>query len=437
MTSVPPPSAPVAPATDDRDEFSPATKELLAKRAGYLCAFPGCRRLTVGPSEDRASGLSMLGVAAHITAASPRGPRYDPGLSSEERSSERNGVWACQTHGKLIDDNPSVHTVEAIRRWKKQHEEWVFSRIANAENYLKDGISRISIKDVGPFGERVDIKLGRHNVVYGLNEAGKSTLCEAIAAFSSRANYDRFANRFNFCRGSQRDAMIKAMASRDDASTTVQFSQHKLAVRRAKRLPPAQRLHVEINGNVAASWPHSLFNVVLLNGDIFRSREGPKEPLPHAMWFLSEQLNVDEQTMWDSLHEQLFVTSTFGYRATRTSMRKVGFLVPDGRDFYLPFAGLSGGEQVFAIVDILLKALRADPRIPPWLLAFDTGFFGHLDTSAKQYLFDTLTSNQDDLPLQTIFCVNFENDAETLRAAANDTWIGADSAGKLPVHAFL
>jgi hypothetical protein len=33
---------------NNRDNFRPATKELLAKRAGYLCSNPDCRRLTVG-----------------------------------------------------------------------------------------------------------------------------------------------------------------------------------------------------------------------------------------------------------------------------------------------------------------------------------------------------------------------------------------------------
>ena len=80
--------------------------------------------------------------------------------------------------------------------------------------------------------------------------------------------------------------------------------------------------------------------------------------------------------------------------------------------------------------------LRTDPRSPPWLLALDVGFFGHLDTTAKQYVFDTLTTDIG-LPLQTIFCVTFEKDAEALKAAANDTWVGAASAGKLTVHAFL
>src|SRR5689334_22527353 len=117
------PTAPAPSAAAPRDDFSAATRELIAKRAGYMCAFPGCRRLTVGPSEDRETQTTMVGVAAHITAAAVAGPRYDPTLSREERTSERNGVWACQTHGKLIDDNPSVHTVEEITRWKKQHED--------------------------------------------------------------------------------------------------------------------------------------------------------------------------------------------------------------------------------------------------------------------------------------------------------------------------
>ena len=192
-----------------RDGFLQSTKRQIGERAGYMCSFPNCRQLTIGPSDDRVSGTSMIGVAAHITAASVGGSRYDSALTPEDRSSEHNGVWVCQTHGKMIDDNSSIYSVDEITRWKKQHEDWIFSHLANAENYLKDGISRISLKDVGIFGGRVDIKLGRYNVIYGANATGKSTLCEAIAAFSGQANYNRFANRSSFCRGSNRDAMIE------------------------------------------------------------------------------------------------------------------------------------------------------------------------------------------------------------------------------------
>ena len=431
--SAPETSVPLA--ADNRDDFSPTTKDLLAKRAGYMCAFPGCRRLTVGPSEDRATQTTMVGVAAHITAASARGPRYDASLLSEERSSERNGIWTCQTHGKLIDDNPSVHTVEEIARWKKQHEDWVFARVSNADNHLTDGISRIRLKQVGPFGERVDVKLGRHNVVYGSNNAGKSTLCEAIAAFSGRTNFGRFAERWDFCRGSPRDIAIEAVVSHGDAATKVSLIQQKLAVRHKSGSLP-QRLRIEVDGGIAPSWPHALFNIILLNEDIFRSSEGPKDMFAHAVWSLARQLNVDEQIVWNSLDSELFVTSTFGFRARRRGKQTVEFATPRSGEFYTSFGGLSGGEQILAVLDVLLKVLRTDPRSPPWLLALDVGFFGHLDTTAKQYVFDTLTTDIG-LPLQTIFCVTFEKDAEALKAAANDTWVGAASAGKLTVHAFL
>lgn len=422
--------------SDNRDEFSSGTKDLLAKRAGYMCAFPGCRRLTVGPSEDRATQTTMVGVAAHISAASTRGPRYDASLSSEERSSERNGIWTCQTHGKLIDDNPSVHTVEEITRWKKQHEDWVFARVSNAGNHLTDGISRIRLKQVGPFGQRVDVKLGRHNVVYGSNQAGKSTLCEAIAAFSGRTNYGRFAERWDFCRGSPRDIAIEAVVSHGDAATTVGLIQQKLAVRHRSASPQPQRLRIEVNGGIASSWPHALFNVILLNDGIFRSREGPKEMFAHAVRSLARQLDIDEQNVWDCLDSELFATSAFGYRARRRGQQTVEFATPASGEFYTSFAGLSGGEQILAVLGVLLKVLRSDPRSPPWLLVLDTGFFGRLDTMAKQYVFDTLTTDIS-LPLQTIFCVTFEEDAEALKASANDSWMGAVSAGKLTVHAFL
>lgn len=100
-----------------RDDFTVKTKETIAKRAGYFCSNPGCRCLTVGPAlgSDKPTNI---GVAAHITAASPRGPRYDPSLSREERRHESNGIWACQNCGKLIDDANSHFTVEMLRRWK-------------------------------------------------------------------------------------------------------------------------------------------------------------------------------------------------------------------------------------------------------------------------------------------------------------------------------
>ena len=76
------------------DDFSEPVKRNLALRAGGLCSNPECRASTSGPQDDPAKAVNV-GVAAHITAASPGGPRYDANLAPEERSSSSNGIWLC------------------------------------------------------------------------------------------------------------------------------------------------------------------------------------------------------------------------------------------------------------------------------------------------------------------------------------------------------
>jgi|SRR5437588_6771585 len=110
------------------DEFSEPVKRALASRVGNLCSSPECRALTSGPQEDPAKALN-IGVAAHITAASPGGPRYDPELLPEERSSPSNGIWLCQNCAKLIDNDEVRFTVEILRRWKAAAEAEAKNRI--------------------------------------------------------------------------------------------------------------------------------------------------------------------------------------------------------------------------------------------------------------------------------------------------------------------
>lgn len=100
-----------------REEFPKRIKELLAKRVGFRCSNPDCRTLTSGPSEDPAKA-SIIGVAAHITAASEGGPRYDSSLTKQERSSAENGIWLCQNCAKIIDSDEKRYTVMLLLSWK-------------------------------------------------------------------------------------------------------------------------------------------------------------------------------------------------------------------------------------------------------------------------------------------------------------------------------
>jgi hypothetical protein len=103
------------------DDFSLATKRLLAARVGHVCSCPDCRAPTSGPQLEPEKSVTA-GDAAHITAASPNGPRYDPSLTPEERSHYNNGIWLCVTHARIVDQDKSRYTVEILRRWKADAE---------------------------------------------------------------------------------------------------------------------------------------------------------------------------------------------------------------------------------------------------------------------------------------------------------------------------
>jgi hypothetical protein len=103
------------------DDFSDQVRRALAARVGNLCSNPDCRALTSGPQDDPAKSVNV-GVAAHITAASPGGPRHDSNLLSEERCAPANGIWLCQNCAKLVDNDPIRFTTEVLTQWKRRAE---------------------------------------------------------------------------------------------------------------------------------------------------------------------------------------------------------------------------------------------------------------------------------------------------------------------------
>ena len=112
-----------------RDDFRKQVVLRLASRAGHCCSNPDCRRPTSGP-DSTAGGTVNIGVAAHITAAAPGGPRFDPRLSPSERSAADNGIWVCQWCAKLIDSDTTQFTTTLLLDWKSSAE-------ARAQSYLQ------------------------------------------------------------------------------------------------------------------------------------------------------------------------------------------------------------------------------------------------------------------------------------------------------------
>lgn len=113
----------------NRDDFAASVKNLLAQRVGYCCSNPDCCRQTSGP-EATADGAVNIGVAAHITAAAPGGPRFDPQMASGQRSAAANGIWLCSACSSLIDRDVARYTQTLLLEWKASAEK-------RAQSYLQ------------------------------------------------------------------------------------------------------------------------------------------------------------------------------------------------------------------------------------------------------------------------------------------------------------
>jgi hypothetical protein len=110
--------------------------------------------LTVGAAPDH-DGVINVGVAAHITAASPGGPRFDGTISAEVRADQANGIWLCQTHAKLIDSDSGYYTVEILRNWKRAAEARSFALIVSGQAGSDHGAAASPVADLGSVHRRL------------------------------------------------------------------------------------------------------------------------------------------------------------------------------------------------------------------------------------------------------------------------------------------
>lgn len=101
-----------------RDDFALDVKRMIALRVAYRCCNPTCGATTTGPQVDPGKATN-IGVAAHITAAAPGGPRYEGSASVEQRTSSENGIWLCQNCAKLIDNDEVRFSETLLRHWKQ------------------------------------------------------------------------------------------------------------------------------------------------------------------------------------------------------------------------------------------------------------------------------------------------------------------------------
>lgn len=126
----------------NRDDFTRRVKDIIARRASFICSNPVCRSLTLCPSETDPEKVIYVGKVAHITAAAKNGPRYDQSLTPEKRSLINNGIFLCSNCADMIDKNKGLDfSTDLLKEWKRNHGKWV------KENLNKSVNSMISIID--------------------------------------------------------------------------------------------------------------------------------------------------------------------------------------------------------------------------------------------------------------------------------------------------
>jgi hypothetical protein len=152
-----------------RDEFKEDVKRIAAARVGQQCSNPSCRANTSGPQVDPTKTLSV-GVAAHISAASEGGPRYNGALTSEERTHPYNAIWLCQNCAKLVDNDVARYPAAVLKQWKRAAENMALSQIGKSVNAASPGQSDFR-------AEEIDVLLAAADrgeiVIFNTDQLGK------------------------------------------------------------------------------------------------------------------------------------------------------------------------------------------------------------------------------------------------------------------------
>lgn len=126
------------------DDFTQPDKKKLAERAAYICSNPGCNRITIGPDNTNDQKSIKTGIASHICAASPGGPRYDMSQTPAKRKNISNGIWLCGTCSILIDKNNGFdYPADHLKKWKADHEKLIKEYLEGKKRIVLDSITNM------------------------------------------------------------------------------------------------------------------------------------------------------------------------------------------------------------------------------------------------------------------------------------------------------
>ena len=96
---------------------------------------PECRKQLVSDaSEAVPSKAILLGENCHVVADKSGGPRGKSSLKQTDRDRYPNLILLCANHHTIIDQDPTSWPIELLHQIKSDHEVWVETKLAVAED---------------------------------------------------------------------------------------------------------------------------------------------------------------------------------------------------------------------------------------------------------------------------------------------------------------
>jgi hypothetical protein len=121
------------------------------------CYWPGCPEPVLLIEDD--CPVLRLDIA-HICAAEPGGPRYDPNLPDPDIFS--NLMLMCRAHHKIIDQiEPQRFSVALLRKWKADREDDGVAALAGLRNLTESRLQEIVSESYEAITEKLDDALAR------------------------------------------------------------------------------------------------------------------------------------------------------------------------------------------------------------------------------------------------------------------------------------
>jgi hypothetical protein len=84
------------------------------------CGYPGCAEPLFRPPSAGELGQILNCRIAHICAASPTGPRWDPNMDEDTNRAAGNLLLLCLPHAEEIDTQVTNYPVALLRTWKME-----------------------------------------------------------------------------------------------------------------------------------------------------------------------------------------------------------------------------------------------------------------------------------------------------------------------------